>query len=249
MSDFEGSGGRPAGAGGRIIDLNADLGEGWPNDRALASRVSSASICCGAHAGDSNSIRATLRAAVEHGVAVGAHPGFPDRDGFGRRPRPMTAEQIEALVLEQVEALRRLAYELGCPIRFLKPHGALYNQAQREEPAAQGVLAAACKTGLPVLGQPGTNLAQRAAERGIRFVPEGFPDRRNRPDGSLVPRSEPGAVLRDPRDIEDQVVRLVEEGRVATLCIHGDEPAAVSNADLVRAVLARNGITIRSFLA
>jgi UPF0271 protein len=147
-----------------------------------------------------------------------------------------------------VEGLRELASEFACPIRFLKPHGALYNQAQCEEPAALGVLEAARKLGLPLLGQPGTPLAAMATDLGVAFIAEGFPDRRTRADGSLVPRSEPGAVLRDPHEIEDQVVRLVEEGRVATLCIHGDEPSAVSNAQLIRSILERRGVVVRNFL-
>jgi UPF0271 protein len=239
----------PAGeAGPRSIDLNADLGEGCPNDRALLRRVTSASVCCGAHAGDPGSIRETLRAASELGVVVGAHPGYPDREGFGRRERTVEADEVEQVILDQVATLRLLADECGVPVRFLKPHGALYNQAQRQDEVARGVAAAASSLELPLLGQPGTILEALARERGIRFVAEGFPDRRYRDDGSLVPRSEPGAVISDLGEIEAQVVRLVAEGRVATLCIHGDEPGAVANADRVRLMLDRNRIEARSFL-
>jgi UPF0271 protein len=244
MSDSEPSGG----AATRSIDLNADLGESCPNDRALLHRVTSASVSCGAHAGDPDSIRATLLAAGEIGVVVGAHPGFPDREGFGRREHSIGADKLERLILDQVATLRRLAEECGVPVRFLKPHGALYKQAQRQEEVARGVVNAASRLGLPLLGQPGTLLEALARERRLRFVAEGFPDRRYRDDGSLVPRSEPGAVISDLGEIEAQVVRLVAEGRVATLCIHGDEPEAVANADRVRLILDRNGIEARSFL-
>ena len=238
----------PTDSPGRAIDLNADLGEGCKSDRDLLQRVSSASICCGAHAGDPASICQTLRAAADCGVVIGAHPGFADRQGFGRREQVVTAEAVESLILEQVETLRRLAGEVGLPVRFLKPHGALYNQAQSQEPVARGVLLAAERLGIPLLGQPGTLLERLAREQGHRYFPEGFPDRRYRAANALVPRTEPGAVLHGPGEIELQVARLVEEGRVATLCVHGDEPEAVANADLIRRTLDRIGVSIRSFL-
>ncbi len=244
MSDFDGKSGEVV----RSIDLNADLGEGCPNDRALLERVSSASVSCGAHAGDPMTIRQTLRDARDCGVVISAHPGYPDREGFGRRERVVTALEVEHLILEQVEALERLAQEVGASLHFLKPHGALYNQAQRQEPAARGVLGAARRLGFPVLAQPGSLVESLAPELGVPCILEGFPDRRYRPDGSLAPRSEPGAVLHYLNEIQAQVLRLVLEGRVATLCIHGDEPAAVANADRVRQILGRNGIAIKSFV-
>ncbi len=181
-------------------------------------------------------------------MAIGAHPGFADREGFGRRPQVVTSREVESLILEQVETLRTLASEVGLLVRFLKPHGALYNQAQTQEPVAQGVLLATDRLGLPLLGQPGTLLERLARDQGIRIIAEGFPDRRYRGPDALVPRSEPGAVLHDPEDIELQAIRLVNEGRVATLCVHGDEPGAVANADLMRLILGRNRIVIRSFV-
>jgi UPF0271 protein len=233
---------------GRSIDLNADLGEGCENDCALLERVSSASICCGAHAGDPASIRQTLRWAAECGVAIGAHPGFADRQGFGRREQVATAGVVERLILEQVETLRTWASEVGLPVRFLKPHGSLYNQAQKQEPVARGVLLAASRLGIPLLGQPGTLLERLARELGLCYVPEGFPDRGYRAVDTLVPRSEPGAILHDESEIALQVERLVHEGKVATLCVHGDEAAAVANADLIRCILQRGGVSIRSFV-
>jgi UPF0271 protein len=232
----------------RAIDLNADLGEGCKSDGELLRRVSSASICCGAHAGDLASIRQTLRSAVDCDVVIGAHPGFADREAFGRREQVVMAREVQSMILEQVETLRTLAGEVGLPVRFLKPHGALYNQAQSQEPVARGVLLAVGCLGIPLLGQPGTLLERLAKEQGIRYIAEGFPDRRYRAPHALVPRTEPGAVLHDPGEIELQVARLIGEGRVATLCVHGDEQEAVANADLIRRVLDRNGIAIRSFL-
>jgi len=226
----------------RTIDLNADLGEGASHDAELLDRVTSASICCGAHAGDRATILDTLRLAKARGVCVGAHPGYADREAFGRRERSATAAEVRRLILDQVRDLERLAAEVGLILRFLKPHGALYNQAQRQEEIARGVLDAAASLQLPVLGQPGSLLHREAIRRGVRYVTEGFADRRYRADGRLVPRDEPNALLHDPVEVEAQVVRLVAEG-VDTLCLHGDDPRAVDHADVLRAILHRHGIT------
>jgi UPF0271 protein len=232
----------------RSIDLNADLGEGCPNDRALLDRVTSASVCCGAHAGDPASIRETLEIAHERGVVVGAHPGYPDRPGFGRREQLASAREVEQLILDQLATLRDLAARVPLEIRFVKPHGALYNQAQRQEDIAHGIVSAVARQKLPILGQPGTVLERLANEHGVRYIVEGFPDRGYRGDGSLIPRGQPGAMLASLDEIEAQVVRLVASGRFATLCIHGDEPEAVANADRVRLFLIQNQIEIRNFL-
>lgn len=231
-------------AGPRRIDLNADLGEGFPNDARLLALVTSAGVSCGAHAGGPGTIRATLIEAAARGVAVGAHPGYPDREGFGRRERDLGADSVERLIVEQCGELARLAADCGASVRFLKPHGALYNQAQKDPETARGVVAAALRLGLPVLGQPGWEVDRLCASTGARFVSEGFPDRRYGPDRRLVARSEPGAVLHDPAEVEAQVVRLVAEG-LDTLCLHGDHPDAVANAQMVRAVLDRHGILPR----
>jgi UPF0271 protein len=229
------------------VDLNADLGEGFPNDRLLLRRITSASVSCGAHAGDPASILTTLEAANELKVIVGAHPGFPDRAGFGRREQAVTASEVERLIVEQAETLRSLASRSGVAIRFLKPHGALYNQAQRQPEIARGVVRAAAHLRLPLLGQPRTLLATMATDAGVRYMAEGFPDRRYRPDGSLVPRSEPDALIHDPGEMAGQVQHLLADG-VETLCIHGDDPAAVANADRVNLVLESLGIAIEGFL-
>jgi 5-oxoprolinase (ATP-hydrolysing) subunit A len=233
----------------RSIDLNADLGEGFPNDQALLELVTSASICCNEHGGSLDAIRRTLAHAAERGVMVGAHPGYRDRQGFGRREQEPTWEEVRELIVDQLGFINFLAGEAGLTVRFLKPHGALYNQAQRQSEIARGVIASVDGVfRLPLIGQPGTLLEQMAAARSILYIPEGFPDRCYRSDGSLAPRSKPGAVLHDPAAIATQVLRLLEEGRVATLCIHGDDPRAVANAELSRRVLTQHGISIRSFL-
>jgi UPF0271 protein len=234
--------------GARSIDLNADLGEGFPDDRALLDLVTSASICCGAHAGSRDAIRRTLADGAERSVVIGAHPGYPDRESFGRREQDIDAGAIRRLIVEQCATLSELAAEAGASIRFLKPHGALYNQAQRDEEIARGVVAAAVELGLPLLGQPRTVAERLARDGGIRYIAEGFPDRRYSALGSLAPRSQPHAILSDPLEIGAQVVRLVTEGNVATLCIHGDDPRALANAVHVRNVLAEHGIALRRFL-
>lgn len=230
------------------IDVNADLGEGFANDRSLLDLVTSASICCGAHAGTPGAIRQTLCDAIARGVRIGAHPGYPDRAGFGRREQKLSTLEVKDLVSSQITELMSLAAEVETHVLYLKPHGALYNQAQRDPAAAGAVVMAARHFGLPLLGQPGSLLETEARDHGVAYVAEGFPDRRYRADGSLAPRSEPGALLHEPQEIEEQVIRLVREGRVATLCIHGDEPGAVASAELVRLVLKQHGIAVRSFV-
>ena len=234
-------------AGVQSIDLNADLGEGFANDRALLELVTSASICCGAHAGSPLVIRETLREAAARGVLIGAHPGYADREGFGRRDQELSTLDAIDLITSQIGVLVNLAAEVGASVRYLKPHGALYNQAQREPQVARAVVATAKKQDWPLLGQPGSVLEAEALDQGVFYVAEGFPERRYRSDGSLVPRSEPGASLHEPDEIEEQVIQLVSEGRFATLCIHGDEPGAVAIAALVRRVLTTRGISVSSF--
>jgi UPF0271 protein len=230
----------------RAIDLNADLGEGCPWDDPLLIRVSSASICCGAHAGDPATISHTLRLAQARGVVVGAHPGYADREGFGRREMDMTSQEVERLVREQVDALDHLTRQVGISLQFVKPHGALYNQGQRDAAIAAGIVAAVAPLGLPLVGQPGSQVERLCRARGHRFLAEGFADRRYQPDGRLVPRTQPNAILSDPPEIQAQVRRLVKQG-IDTLCIHGDDPRSVGLADEVRMILREEGVTIWSF--
>ena len=226
------------------IDINADLGEGFPNDLSLLDLVTSASVSCGAHAGDLDSIRATLAAAKERRVVVGAHPGYPDPENFGRRDLTLEDSQVSRLITAQFESLSEIASGLGVQLRFIKPHGALYNQGQRDEQVARGVVLAVRRTGLPLLGQSGTVLEQVAASFGVPYITEGFADRRYEPDGKLVPRTRPDALLHNDAEIEAQVVRLVSHG-LKTLCIHGDDPNAVANARRLRLIFAKHGIEPR----
>ena len=230
----------------RAIDLNADLGEGCPWDEAILARVSSASVSCGGHAGSPDAIEQTLRWAIARAVVVGAHPGYADRDGFGRRELNLTDPEIQALIVDQLDQLAGWARAVGTSIRFVKPHGALYNQAQRDRRIATALVAALVGRDLPILGQPGGAVEQAARDLGVRFVSEGFADRRYRPDGRLLPRTEPGAILHDPAEIRAQVLDLVDRG-IDTLCIHGDDPRSVELADLVRDTLAAAEVTVRGF--
>lgn len=231
----------------RTVDLNADLGEGFPWDYALLGRVTSASVCCGFHAGDVETSYQTLRWARERGVVVGAHPGYPDREHFGRRDQNLDPLDLESMIRTQMVALGTLALRAGVAVRFVKPHGALYNQAQRDREIASALLRPLDRRGLPILCQPDGVVEEVARERGMPFILEGFADRRYRPDGRLVPRSEPGATLEDPGEIRAQVLNLVESG-IQTICIHGDDPRSVNLADLVLDALKSADITPRSFL-
>ncbi len=235
-----------AGVYQRMIDVNADLGEGCPWDEPLLARVSSASVSCGAHAGTPEGIEQTLRWAITHEVVIGAHPGYADRAGFGRVDQDLTTEEIQRLINDQMDDLIEIASRVGAEIRFVKPHGTLYNQAQRDARIAAALVGALQGHGLPILGQPGSEVERAADVAGLRFIAEGFADRRYRADGRLVPRTEPGAVLHEPAEIRAQVLELVDRG-LATLCVHGDDPRSVGLADLVRATLQEAGIEVRGF--
>jgi UPF0271 protein len=230
-----------------LIDLNADLGEGAGTDAALMPLVTSANVCCGAHAGDWDTIRRTLELARDHGVAVGAHPGYPDRDHFGRRELAVADPELGKRLSFQLGALAGLAHEVGVPVRYVKPHGALYNQACRDPQFAKPVAAAAATFGLAVVGLPGSHLEAAAGAANVPFFAEGFADRRYRPDGSLVPRSEPGAFVDDPREAVAQVGRLIREQGVRTICVHGDNPEAVAFVRAVRDALLAGGFTLTAF--
>jgi len=227
------------------LDLNCDLGEGCPCDAELMPLITSANVACGFHAGDAVTARRTLRLAAAHGVRVGAHPGYADRENFGRRELDLPAERILDECLYQIGALAALARAEGLTLRYVKPHGAIYNQACRDEAVARPVVEAAVFFGLPLLGLPGSRLEAVAAGR-VPFVAEGFADRRYQPDGSLVPRSRPDAFVTDPAEAAAQAVRLLERG-VRTLCVHGDNPQAVAFLRELRAALGRRGVVPRPF--
>jgi UPF0271 protein len=228
------------------IDLNCDLGEGCAYDAELMPLITSANIACGFHAGDSATAYAALAAAAQHGVQAGAHPGFPDRENFGRRELTRTEQQIFEDCLYQVGALAGLARAVGQPLRHLKPHGALYNMACRDEAYARPIVAVAELLQLHLLGLPDSRLQAVSAGR-CPFVAEGFADRRYLPDGSLVPRSRPDAFIEDPADAVRQVEWLLRDKGVRTICVHGDNPQALAFVRELRAALTRQGIAIRAF--
>lgn len=229
------------------VDINADLGEGFPWDLELLKWVTSTSISCGAHAGLETDIQRTMAAAIERGLVVGAHPGYPDRAVFGRKERAMTSQNVRDMTVEQVSSLASLCEAAGGRIRFLKPHGALYNQAQRAAEIGDGVLDAAELLSLPLLGQAGSRLHGLAGERGLPYITEGFPDRRYLADGTLAPRSAPDALLYDPVQVAENLSALLASG-FQTLCVHGDDPRALDQARLIHKILNELGWTTRSFL-
>ncbi|MFN4258905.1 MAG: LamB/YcsF family protein [Gemmataceae bacterium] len=228
------------------IDLNSDLGEGCGLDAELMPLVTSANVACGFHAGDPLTALATLRAAAQHGVQVGAHPGFADRESFGRRELQRTESEIHADCVYQIGALRGLARSVGITPRYVKAHGALYNMACRDEAYARPIVAAAELFGLAVMGLPDSRLQAACAGR-CPFVAEGFADRRYRADGSLVPRTEPDAFIHDPAEAVQQVSWLIHHRGVQTICVHGDNPQALAFVRQLREALTRQGFAIRAF--
>lgn len=230
-----------------LIDLNADLGEGIGTDAALMPLITSANVCCGFHAGDADSVRATLELAAQHGVAVGAHPGYADRENFGRCELALTDRQVATLVIHQVGAIVGLSRICRSYVRYLKPHGALYNQACRDAGFAKPIAAAAFLYGLSVVGLPGSALEQAARAIGLPFIAEGFADRRYESDGSLVPRSAPNAMISDPVEAVAQVEWLVRDQGVRTICVHGDSPGAVEMIMHVRDGLLKRGYELAAF--
>ena len=246
------------------IDLNSDLGEVWrgqptADDEAMFALVSSANVACGFHAGDPASMRASVERATRLGVAIGAHPSYDDREHFGRRDLDPTPDELRRGLALQFAALR----EAGADIRYVKPHGALYNRIVRDQTQAEAVVAAVVRLAdelvrpIPLLGLGGS-VAAAAHAAGVPFVREAFLDRGYTPEGTLVPRDQPGAVLDSAEHVAARAVRLVNEGIVeavdgtlvqvdaASLCVHGDTPAAVVMAKAVRAALALEGIEVRA---
>jgi len=218
-----------------MIDLNADLGEGAANDLALLDLVTSANIACSGHAGDPVLIRKTLEAARDRGVRIGAHPGYADREHFGRRELDVPIVEIAAHLHYQVGGFMALARIVGVKVHYLKPHGALYNQAMRDETLARVVAAVAYLNGLDLMGLPDSSLEAAAAFLKIPYIREGFADRRYRADGSLMPRDQPDAFVHDAGEARRQVELLIQERKVSSICIHGDSPQAVNLARSIRA--------------
>jgi UPF0271 protein len=228
------------------IDLNCDLGEGCGHDRELMPLVTSANISCGFHAGNARTARIALDLAAQYDVQAGAHPGYPDREHFGRRDLEMAEDDLYDLCLYQVGALKGLTRINGRPLRYVKPHGALYNQSCRLDSYARPVIAAAEALGLALMGLPGSRL-EALSTGSCTFVPEGFADRRYLPDGSLVPRSRPDAFIDSAEDAVQQAQWLIRARGVRTLCVHGDNPHAVEFVRALRAALVEAGFTIRAF--
>lgn len=240
------------------IDLNCDLGEGAGHDAALMPLITSANIACGAHAGDAATMRATVALARQHGVAVGAHPGFADRENFGRRELALPPSEVRDLVRAQIEALRALG-----PVRHVKAHGALYNLAAREAALAEAIAGAvrAADATLMVFVLPGSALARACGALGLRIASEVFSDRTYQRDGSLTPRARPDALIRDEHAAVAQVLRMIREGVVRatdgtdvpiaadTVCLHGDGPDPVAFARRLRAELAAAGVEVKALAA
>lgn len=250
------------------IDLNADLGESfgpWQlgHDAEVLGLVTSASIACGFHAGDPRIMRGTVATAVARGVTIGAHPGYPDLVGFGRRELGASPEEVHADVLYQVGALQAMAHAAGNRVRYVKPHGALYNRAARDHAVASAIAAAVREADpdLWLLGLAGSAMVTAGVAAGLRVAAEAFIDRNYEADGTLTPRSHPGAVLSDPAVCAERALRLITTGyvtardgtelaiRADSLCAHGDGPTAAALLRLVRQRCAAAGITCRSFAA
>jgi UPF0271 protein len=228
------------------IDLNADLGEGDPYDLELLRIVSSCNIACGGHAGDEETMCATVLSALENKVSIGAHPSYPDREGFGRRREYMGGEELLVSLMAQIGALNSIVIEAGATLSHVKPHGALYNDAVNDRELAD-IIARAIGATVPdaaFVGLPESELQIAAVEHGLNFVAEGFIDRAYQENGQLVPRSEPGAVHTSLELVLPQAVSLV--GKVDTLCIHGDTPGAADVAAAVRQELEKQGVEIRA---
>ena len=250
----------------RTVDLNADLGESfgrWElgDDEAMLAVVTSANVACGFHAGDPVTLRRTCSLAAERGVAIGAQVGYRDRVGFGRRFVDVSPDELHAEVLYQLGALQAMAQVAGTRVAYVKPHGALYNAVVHHEGQARALVEAIADydPALAVLGLPESVLLRFAADRGLRIRSEAFADRGYRPDGTLQPRGEPGALLQDPEEVAERMRRLVTEGRLAavdgtdleispdSICVHGDSPGAVAMARAVREALRAAGIRLQSF--
>ena len=250
------------------IDLNSDLGEGYGpwvmgNDALILDSVTSANIACGGHAGDPETMYKTLRLAVDRGVTVGAHPGYVDREGFGRRVIPMQPAEIGRMVAAQVGALMAIAGLAGSRVRYVKPHGALGNLAAADAVVATAIVSAvkAIDPALAILAISGTRLEVAAREEGLTVFSEIFADRAYLSNGQLMPRSQPGAVLHDAREAAGRLIDYLKSGKMPvpgaepialkadSICVHGDSPEAVEMARHVRMRLEAEGVVLGSFLA
>ncbi|MEJ7138464.1 LamB/YcsF family protein [Amphibiibacter pelophylacis] len=250
------------------MDLNSDLGESFGawrmgDDEAMLDIVTSANVACGFHAGDPAGILTTLKAAQARGVAVGAHVAYPDLPGFGRRNLDMDSRDLVASVIYQIGAIQGLAAAAGTTVSYVKPHGALYNTIAHDERQARDVIAAvqAVNPHLALVVLAGSPLAGWARQAGLKVIAEAFADRAYTPQGTLVSRREKGAVLHDPQQVAQRMVRLVRDGAIEaidgsmvripvdSICVHGDSPGAVAMAYEVRQALVQDGVTLQPFAA
>lgn len=256
-----------AGTDGISIDLNSDVGESfgrWQlgDDAAIFKSVSSANVACGFHAGDPAWISATCRNALDAGVTVGAHPAYRDLQGFGRRFIDVAPKELTDDVVYQIGALQALASRAGTAVKYVKPHGALYNTIVHHAEQAQAVVDAvkAVDPSLPLMVLPNSEVLRLADKAGLRTVQEAFADRAYNPDGTLVSRRQEGAVLHDTADVVEHVMRVATESKIKTIdgtlidvhadsiCLHGDSPGAVEMSAAVRSALDEAGITVKSFV-
>ena len=230
------------------IDLNCDLGEG-PGEDPIYPCITSANIACGGHAGDDATMDAAVRKSLSHGVAIGAHPSYPDREGFGRAALAMTPDEIAGAVRSQVLALARIATRAGAFLGHVKPHGALYGEAMREAAVAEAVSRGVTShdPGLVLVGLAGSPALELWRALGFAVAGEGFADRAYEPDGSLRSRRLPGALITDPAEAAAQALRLARDRRVDTICVHSDTPGAALILARVRRVLTGEGFLLRSF--
>ena len=242
------------------VDLNCDLGEGCGSDAELMRYISSANIACGFHAGNGDTMRRTVEMALEHGVAIGAHPGYADPENFGRTQMNLAPAEVRQLIFDQLEALKRVCDQLGAKIRHVKPHGALYNQAAKDRELASAVVetVAAWDRDLIFYGLSGSEMINAAEKMGLRTASEVFADRTYRSDGSLTPRTEPNALITETETSVTQVLDMIRYGRVRstdaimvaikceTICLHGDGEHAVEFASLIRERLDSELIKIRA---
>jgi 5-oxoprolinase (ATP-hydrolysing) subunit A len=245
----------------RTIDLNADLAEDMGDDAAMLSVVTSANLCCGAHAGGLETLRTAMLAAKARGVVIGAHPGYADRANFGRLVVPMTMAEITAMVAWQVGETLEIAAQLGVRVAYVKPHGALYNLAAEEPDVAAAIATGVAQVDrdLVLLGLAGSVMLAAGKAAGLCVAAEAFADRAYLPNGRLMPRGQPGAVLHDAEAVAQRAVEMVLDGAVTavdgsrvsfhfdSLCLHGDTPGAVAMATAVRAGLQANGVALQGF--
>lgn len=218
------------------MNLNSDIGEGAGEDEAILACIDSANVACGVHAGSPTVAIATVRRCAEFGVEVGAHPGYDDREGFGRVEQSLTVDEIEALIAYQVAALAAVAR-----LAYIKPHGALYHRCQSDAAAADALARVARRHGVGLMGQPRFEIVAAARRAGLPAYREGFADRLVLADGTLAPRGRPGAVL-DHAAAARQAVELARSGEVDTICVHGDARGAGKTAAAVRAALREAGV-------